>query len=64
MASYYYDLKDNEIIPEDWLNPWAPVDRYVQLKDYQIRRLISWVEEDDKSSRGKDAGECKNEDSK
>ena len=64
MASYYYDLKDNEIIPEDWLNPWASVDRYVQLKDYQIRRLISWVEEDDKASRGKDAGECKNEDSK
>lgn len=21
MSSYYYDLKDNEIIPEDWLNP-------------------------------------------
>lgn len=57
MASYYYDLKDNEIIPEDWLNPWAPVDRYVQLKDYQIRRLISWVEEDDKASRGEDHGE-------
>lgn len=59
MTSYYYDVKDNEIIPEDWLNPWAPADRYILLKDYQIRRLISWVEEDDKANRGKDAGECK-----
>lgn len=57
MANYYYDLKDNEIIPEDWLNPWASVDRYIRVEDYQIRRLISWVEEDDKASKGEDHGE-------
>ncbi len=52
MSSYYYDLTNKEIIPEDWLNHWAPADRDIKIEDYPIRQLISWIEEDDKASRG------------
>lgn len=47
MTRYFLDLNNNTIIPEGWINPFSPSSRYIHLDEYQIRKLIDWVREDE-----------------